>query len=101
MGIKTEHSDWLINKGSYTEPIRLEQLTGQTKQNGGRCRMTWREKKNILIHVKFDQYNENNKYINQSTSNWTFGRHKRILAKLLTNRGFSYATVRNEERLQP
>ena len=26
---KTEHSDWLINKGTHREPIRLEQLTGQ------------------------------------------------------------------------
>ena len=26
---KTEHSDWLINKGTQREPIRLEQLTGQ------------------------------------------------------------------------
>ena len=24
------HSDWLINKGTHREPIRLEQLTGQT-----------------------------------------------------------------------
>ena len=41
------------------------------------------ENKNILIHVKFDRYKENNKYINQSTSNWTFGQHKWGLAKLL------------------
>ena len=34
------------------------------------------ENKNILIHVKFDRYQENNQYINQSTSNWTFGQHK-------------------------
>ena len=34
------------------------------------------ENKNVLIHVKFDRYKENNKYINQSTSNWTFGQHK-------------------------
>ena len=49
------------------------------------------ETKNILIHVKFDRYNEINKDINQSTIT--------CLAKLLkaTNRGFSYVTVRNEE----
>ena len=65
----------------------------------GRCG----ENKNILIHVKFDRYRENNKDINQSTITWTFGQHKWGLAKLLkaTNRGFSYATVRNEEILQP
>ena len=61
------------------------------------------ENKNILIHVKFDRYKENNKDINQSIITWTFGQHKQGLAKLLkaTNRGFSYATVRNEEILKP
>ena len=51
----------------------------------------WREQKHILI-------NGNNKYISQSTRNWKFGQHKSGLTKLLkaTNRGFSYATVRNE-----
>ena len=46
---KRGHSDWLINKGTYKEPIRLEQLTGQTttKQNGGRPGKVWREKKHI------------------------------------------------------
>ena len=34
------------------------------------------ENKNILIHVKFDRYKKTNKYINQSSSNWTFGQHK-------------------------
>ena len=34
------------------------------------------ENKNILIHVKFDRYKENNKDINQSTITWTFGQHK-------------------------
>ena len=53
---KTEDSDWLINKGTHREPIRLEELTG---------------------HVEFDRYNENKKCINQSTSNWTFGQNKR------------------------
>ena len=46
--------------------------------------------KNILIHAKFEQFNENNKCINQSTSNWTFMQHKRGFTKLLkgTNRRF-------------
>ena len=47
----------------------------------------WREQKHILIQAKFSRINENNKYISQSTRNWKFGQH---------NRGFSYATVRNE-----
>ena len=62
------------------------------------------ENKNILIHVKFDRYKENNKYINQSTSNWTFGQQKWGLAKLLkaTNRSriFFRDSSYNEERLQ-
>ena len=54
--------------------------------------------KHILIQEKFSRINENNKYISQSTRNWKFGQHKSGLTKLLkaTNRGFSYATVRNE-----
>ena len=40
------------------------------------------ENKNILIHVKFDRYKENNKDINQSTITWTSGQHKGGLAKL-------------------
>ena len=39
--------------------------------------------KNILIHAKFDRFTKNNKYINQSTSNWTLGQHKRDLMNLL------------------
>ena len=44
---KKGHSDWLINKGTRRESIRLEQLTGQmtTKQNGGRSGKVWREQK--------------------------------------------------------
>ena len=30
---KTEHSDWLINKGTHREPIRLEQLTEHNNNN--------------------------------------------------------------------
>ena len=47
--VKTEHSDWLINEGTHREPIRLEQLTGQTttKQYGGRSGKVWREQKHI------------------------------------------------------
>ena len=58
--------------------------------------------KNILIHAKFDRFNENNNYLNQSTRNWTFFQHRRGFTKLLkaTNRGFAYAKVRNEGRLQ-
>ena len=68
------------------------------KQNGGRCLKVWREQKHILIQAKFSRISENNKYISQSTRNWKFGQHKSGLTKLLkaTNRGFSYATVRNE-----
>ena len=60
------------------------------------------ENKHKLIYVKFDRHKENNKDANQSTNTWTFGQHKSGLAKLLkaTNREFSYATVRYEERLQ-
>ena len=58
----------------------------------------WREQKHILIQAKFSRINGNNKYISQSTRNWKFEQHKSGLTKLLkaTNRGFSYATVRNE-----
>ena len=44
---KGGHSDWLINKGTHREPIRLEQLTSQTttKQNGGHSGKVWREQK--------------------------------------------------------
>ena len=63
-------------------------------------RKVWREQKHILIQAKFSRINENNKYIHvsQGTRNWKFGQHKSGLTKLLkaTNRGFSYATVRNE-----
>ena len=57
-----------------------------------------REEKHILIQATFSRINENNKYISQSTRNWKIGQHKSGLTKLLkpTNRGFSYATVRNE-----
>ena len=51
--------------------------------------------KHILIQAKFSRINRNNKYISQSTRNWKFGQHKTKLLKA-TNRGFSYATVRNE-----
>ncbi len=74
------------------------------KQNGGRCRSVWESKKSAktTIREKFDRFNEIYKYINQSTRNWTFVQHKRGFTKLLkaTNRGFSYATPRKEERLQ-
>ena len=62
---KKEHPDWLINKGTHTEPIRLELLTGQTttKQNGSCFRNVFGENKNMLIHVKYDRYKENNKDI--------------------------------------
>ena len=60
------------------------------------------ETKNILIHVKFERFNEHNMYIKQSTSNWTSVQHKRGFTKLLkvTDQGFYNATVRNEGRLQ-
>ena len=85
---KRDLSDWLINKCTHRGPIRLEKLEGQTLTRFG-------ENKNILIHVKFDRYKENNKDINQSTSTLLA---QSGLAKLLKaiNRG-----VRNEERLQP
>ena len=60
----------------------------------------WREQKHILTYfkVKFSRINGSNKYIGQSTRNWKFGQRKSGLTKLLkaTNRGFSYAKVRNE-----
>ncbi len=66
------------------------------------CLREQKSSKNITIHEKFDRFNESYKYVNQSTSNWTFVQHKRGLTKLLkaTNRGFSYATARKEGRLQ-
>jgi len=66
------------------------------------CLREQKSSKNITIHEKFDRFNESYKYINQSTRNWTFVQHKRGFTKLLkaTNRGFSYATARKEERLQ-
>ena len=59
----------------------------------------WREQKHIFMQAKFSRIDGNNKYISQGTRNWKFGQHKSGLAvKPLkaTNRGFSYATVRNE-----
>ena len=77
--------------------IRAVDWTNTIKQNGGRCRKVWREQKH-LIHAKVCRINENNKYINESTSKWTFGQHKRGFTKLLKayKREFPHATVRNE-----
>ena len=54
--------------------------------------------KTYLIPAKFCGINENNKYVNQSTSNLTFGQHRRGSTKLLKayNRVFPYATVHYE-----
>ncbi len=66
------------------------------------CLREQKSSNNITIHETFDQFNERYKYINQSTRNWTYVQHKRGFTKLLkaTNRGFTYATARKEERLQ-
>ena len=74
------------------EPIRLKLLTGQTVSEG------LERAKTYLIHAKVSQINENDKYINESTSNWTFGQHERGFTKLLQayNREFPHATVRYE-----
>ena len=37
---KTENSDWLINKGTHREPIRLEQLTGQNNNETKRRQLS-------------------------------------------------------------
>ena len=77
---KTEHSDWLINKGTHRVRANQIRAVDRTKQQRNKMaadlERRFGENKNILIHVKFDRYKENNKYINQSTSNWTFGQHK-------------------------
>ena len=74
---KTEKSDWLINKGTQrANQIRAVDRTKQQRNKMAAAVGRFGENKNILIHVKFDRYKENNKYINQSTSNWTFGQHK-------------------------
>ena len=36
-----------------------------------------REQKHIFIQANFSRINENDKYISQSTMNWTFGLHKK------------------------
>ncbi len=63
------------------------------------CLREQKSSKDITIHEKFDRFNESEKYLNQSTRNWTFVQHKRGSTKLLkpTNCGFSYATARKEE----
>ena len=76
----------------------IDRKFAETRQNkmaaavGG-----FRESKNLSIHAKLDRFNEN-KNINQNTSNWTFVQHRRSFTKLLkaTNLGFSYATSRKE-----
>ena len=91
--------DWLKNNRNQQEPIRLELLSGQTQRNKLAAAVgRFEENKIYLIHAKFCRIKENDKYINQSTSNWTIGQHKRGLTKLLKayNRGFPYAAVRNE-----
>ena len=60
--------------------MRLELLTGKTQRNKMAATVgRFEEKKTYLIHAKFCRINDNNKYINQSTSNWTSGQHKRGL----------------------
>ena len=51
--------------------LKLNSLTGKSRKSNKR---KWRPlseglERDILIHPKFDQFNENNKYINQSTNN--------------------------------
>ena len=50
--------------------------------------------KHISIDAKFSRINENEKYISQSTRNWTFGQHKCGLTKLLK------ATISTEDILK-
>ena len=82
-------------------PTRANQERAVDKINRNKMaaavRKVWREQKHILIQAKFSRIIGNNKYISQSTRNWKFGQHKSGLTKPLkaTNRGFSYATVRN------
>ena len=42
---KKEHSDWLTNKGTHRDPIRLEQLTGQNNNE-----TKWRPLSEDLAH---------------------------------------------------
>ena len=95
---------WLAQKQQKPNESQSDESCWQDKQkqNGGRCRKVWRVLKHFLIRAKFSLINENNKSISQSTRNWKSGQHKWGLTKLLkaTNRGFFYATVRNEGWLQ-
>ena len=83
-------------------PTRANQVRAVGKINRNKMAAAvakvWREQKYILIQAKFGRINGNNKYISPSTRNWKFGQHKSGLTKPLkaTNRGFSYATLRNE-----
>ena len=96
---------WLAQK-SNRNSTRANQVRAVDKINRNKMAAAvgkvWREQKHILIQAKFSRINGNNKYIRQSTRNWKFGQHKSGLTKPLkdTNRGFSYATVRNERWLQ-
>ena len=69
----------LVNKQRHSQRANQIRAVDRTKQQRNKMAAAvgrFGENKNILIHVKFDRYKENNKYINQSTSNWTFGQHK-------------------------
>ena len=61
------------------EPIRFELLTGQRQRNRMAAGVgRFGDSKEYLIHAKFCRINENEKYINESTSNWTFGQQKHL-----------------------
>ena len=98
---------WLVNKQRHSRRANQIRAVDRTKQQRNKMAAAvgrFGENKKILIHVKFDRCKENTKYINQSTSNWTFGQHRWGLAKLLkaTNRSriFFRDSSYNEERLQ-
>ena len=82
-GFCLDQKQW---KPTGTKQIWPVDRTNTSKENDGCCRKVWRGQITYLIHAKFGRINENNKYINQSTSNWPVGQHKR--ARLLPKKIF-------------
>ena len=92
---------WLAKNECFWMHVRAFDKINRNKMAAAVGKV-WREQKHILIQAKFSWIKGNNKYISQSKWNWKFGQYKSGLMKPLkaTNRGFSYATVRNEGWLQ-
>ena len=92
-------SDWLKKNNRNSTRANQERAVDKINRNemAAAVGKVWREQKHILIQAMFSRINGNNKYITQSTRKWKFWQHKSGLTKLLkaTNRGFSYAIVRN------